>query len=120
MAQHMEKRTYTASVYAATSVQLHRSEGDKVRIIPNTLKQATTPSSRRSLGNSFRQEYRDSASAQGLAMPDVVDHVEMLTYAEYAYAAIHVQRRTVSGGGELTHNFEHLQGSCDALLEAAR
>lgn len=42
MAQHMETPTYAAYGYAATNVQLHRSEGDKVRIIPNTLKEATT------------------------------------------------------------------------------
>lgn len=53
-------------------------------------------------------------------MPDVVHHMEVLAYAEYAHAAIHVQLRTVSGGGKLTHNFEHLQGGYDALLEVVR
>ena len=41
MAHHMEMLTYAEYAYAATNVQLHRSEGEKVSLIPNTFKEAT-------------------------------------------------------------------------------
>lgn len=40
MAHYMEMLTYAEYAYAATNVQLQRSEGEKVLIVPNTFKEA--------------------------------------------------------------------------------
>ena len=40
MAHHMEMLTYAEYAYAGTNVKLHRWEGEKVLIFPNTLKDA--------------------------------------------------------------------------------
>ena len=40
MAHHMEMLTYAEYAYASTNVQLQRSEGEKILIIPNTFKEA--------------------------------------------------------------------------------